>query len=236
MHGLARAAGGQFLLRIEDIDQSRCRAEFVDGIMEDLRWLGLEWDGPVMIQSERLDVYRATLVALIEQGLVYRCWCTRAEIAASVGAPQGDEGPIYPGTCKERADTGDGRPYCWRLDTQKAGDLPQGDVVLARKDTPTSYHLSATIDDAAQGITDVIRGNDLREATHVHRKLQSLLNLPTPRYHYHALLAGPDGTRLAKRHQAPTIQSLRESGTEPLRLIDGMRQGRFPVGFKLIEA
>jgi glutamyl-Q tRNA(Asp) synthetase len=235
-HDLARAAGGQFLLRIEDIDTGRCRPEFVDGIKEDLDWLGLEWDGSVMIQSERFDVYRAALQRLIDQELVYRCWCTRAEIAASAGAPQGDEGPIYPGTCKGRAYPEDGRAYCWRLDTQKAGTLPQGDVVLARKDTPTSYHLSVTIDDAAQGITDVVRGTDLLEATQVHRLLQSLLDLPTPRYHHHALLAGPDRARLAKRHKAPTIQSLRESGSDPLRLIDGMRARRFPFGFTLMEA
>jgi glutamyl-Q tRNA(Asp) synthetase len=235
-HDLARAAGGQFLLRIEDIDTGRCRPEFVDGIKEDLNWLGLNWDGPVMIQSERFDVYRAALQTLIDQGLVYRCWCTRAEIAASAGAPQGDEGPIYPGACKGRAPPSNDRAYCWRLDTEKAGFLPQGDVVLARKDTPTSYHLSVTSDDAAQGVTDVVRGNDLREATHVHHLLQSLLGLPTPRYHHHALLAGPDGERLAKRHIAPTIQSLRKSGSDPLQLIDGMRRGRFPFGFTLMEA
>jgi glutamyl-Q tRNA(Asp) synthetase len=235
-HDLARSAGGTFLLRIEDIDTGRCRAEFIDRIMEDLLWLGLEWDGPVMIQSERFDIYRAALQSLIDQGLVYRCWCTRTEIAASAGAPQGDEGPVYPGTCKGRVAPSNDRAYCWRLDTERAGFLPHGDVVLARKDTPTSYHLSVTIDDATQGVTDVVRGSDLREATQVHRLLQSLLDLPTPRYHHHALLAGADGARLAKRHNAPTIQSLRESCTNPIQLIDGMRSGRFPFGFTLMEA
>lgn len=237
-HDLAHAAGGEFLLRIEDIDTGRCRAEFVAGIFDDLRWLGLEWEGPVMVQSERFDVYRAALDQLIDRELVYRCWCTRSEIAASAGAPQGDEGPVYPGTCKGRTDPGGGRSYCWRLDREKAGAplLPQGDVVLARKDMPSSYHLSVTLDDAAQGVTDVVRGSDLSEATHVHRLLQAILDLPTPCYHHHALLAGPDGERLAKRHNAPTIKSLREAGTDPLRLIDGMRHGRFPFGFALMEA
>jgi glutamyl-Q tRNA(Asp) synthetase len=252
-HDLARSRGGQFLLRIEDIDAGRCRKEFVDGIIEDLRWLGLGWDGPVMIQSARFDHYQAALNQLIAEGLAYRCWCTRAEIALSAGAPQGDAGPVYPGTCRGRAEPPGDLPYCWRLDvagaTTTAGaldwedglaipatPLPQGDVVIARKDIPTSYHLAVTIDDAAQGITDLVRGNDLYEATHIHRLLQALLGLPTPRYHHHPLLAGPDGERLAKRHKSPTLQSLRQGGMEPLRLMDGMREGRFPFGFALMQA
>jgi glutamyl-Q tRNA(Asp) synthetase len=293
-HDLARSRGGQFLVRIEDIDTGRCRAEFVDGITEDLRWLGLHWDGPVIMQSARFDRYQSALDQLIAKGLVYRCWCTRAEIAASAGAPQGDAGPVYPGTCRGRAEPPGDLPYCWRLDvagattsagaldweeglaipvslslskgclasgstfgdeesspstssgtrvgaagkafTVPATPLPQGDVVIARKDTPTSYHLAVTIDDAAQGVTDVVRGSDLFEATHIHRLLQALLGLPTPRYHHHPLLAGPDGVRLAKRHKAPTLQSMRDSGMDPLRLIGGMREGRFPFGFALMQA
>jgi glutamyl-Q tRNA(Asp) synthetase len=241
-HDLAHSRGGQFLLRIEDIDTGRCRSEFVSGIQEDLRWLGLDWDGPVIVQTERFEVYRHALDRLIADGLAYRCWCTRAEIAASAGAPQGDAGPAYPGTCKGRADPGGERPYCWRLNSSAATiqcgapPLPQGDVVIARKDIPTSYHLSVTLDDAAQGVTDVVRGTDLRDATHVHRLLQALLGLPTPIYHHHALLAGPDGERLAKRHNAPTLDALRKSGTDPLRLIEGMRKGCFPFGFALMEA
>jgi glutamyl-Q tRNA(Asp) synthetase len=293
-HDLARSRGGQFLLRIEDIDTGRCRKEFVNGITEDLRWLGLNWDRPVMMQSARFDRYQSALDQFIAKGLVYRCWCTRAEIAASAGAPQGDVGPAYPGTCRGRAEPPGDLPYCWRLDvagattsaealdweeglaipvslslskgclasgstfgdeggspstssgtrvgaadkafTVPATPFPQGDVVIARKDIPTSYHLAVTIDDAAQGVTDVVRGSDLFEATHIHRLLQALLGLPTPRYHHHPLLAGPDGARLAKRHKAPTLQSLRDSGMDPLRLIGGMREGRFPFGFALMQA
>jgi glutamyl-Q tRNA(Asp) synthetase len=244
-HDLARSRGGQFLLRIEDIDTGRCRAEFVDGIIEDLRWLGLHWDGPIMIQSSRFHHYKTALDQLIARGLAYRCWCTRAEVAASAGAPQGDAEPVYPGTCRGRAAPLGDLPYCWRLHAEAAvrlvgnngtPPLPQGDVVIARKDTPTSYHLAVTLDDAAQGITDVVRGNDLCEATHIHRLLQALLSLPTPTYHHHSLLAGPDGTRLAKRHNAPTLKSLRQGGTDPLRLISGMREGRFPFGFTLMQA
>lgn len=251
-HDLARARGGAFLLRIEDIDRGRCRAEFVDGIVEDLRWLGLEWDGEVVVQSDRTALYDDALARLIEAGLAYRCWCTRVEIAASAGAPQGNTGPIYPGTCKGRDDPGDGRPHCWRLDSSaaiaRAGPLSwhdsragtitvdmaaQGDVVIARKDAETSYHLAVTVDDAAQSVTDVVRGEDLFAATHVHRLLQALLGLPAPRYHHHALIMGHDGERLAKRRQSPSIASLREGGADPVNLVAGMRAGRFPFGFAL---
>lgn len=272
-HDCARAAQGSFLLRIEDIDQSRCRAEFIDGIFEDVRWLGLNWDGDVMVQSQRMEVYAEALDSLIARGLVYRCWCTRAEIAASAGAPQGDEGPVYPGTCKGRTDPGGDRAWCWRLDVGAGLELLKeplvlspskdgastssaraelgwadanagfiaaspgllGDVVIARKDVATSYHLSVVVDDAAQGVTDVVRGRDLYHATHIHRLLQALLGLPTPRYHHHPLIAGADGDRLAKRRKAPTLQALREDGVDPVRLITEMREGRFPFGFALIE-
>lgn len=236
-HELARRAGGRFELRIEDIDPGRARPEFADGIAEDLRWLGLDWDGPVRRQSARLDAYAAALERLRGAGLVYPCFCTRreveAEIARSAAAPHGPETP-YPGTCRhlsaaERNRHAD-RPRAWRLDmgvaVARAGPLdfaeaggrvdadpkPAGDVVLARKDAPASYHLAVVIDDAAQAITHVVRGEDLRAATHVHRLLQALLGLPTPAYHHHALVTGADGERLAKRHGAPTLAALREAG------------------------
>lgn len=254
-HDLARGANGRFLLRIEDIDQTRCRPEFENGIYDDLRWLGLDWDGDVWVQSQRTTHYDAALASLIERGLAYRCWCTRAEIAASAGAPQGDEGPLYPGTCKGRTSPDDDRPHCWRLDVAKAMALTgplhwhdavagavtarpdaQGDVVIARKDAATSYHLAVTVDDAAQGVTDVVRGRDLFAATHIHRLLQSLLGLPVPRYHHHALIIGQDGERLAKRRQSPTIQSLRDAGVDPATLVRDMRRSVFPVGFALEQA
>jgi glutamyl-Q tRNA(Asp) synthetase len=234
----------------EPRDAGRCRAEFVDGIYEDLHWLGLDWDGEVVVQSSRTDVYQAALERLIESGVAYRCWCTRAEIAASAGAPQGDEGPVYPGTCKGRTDPGDGRVFCWRLNVAaarvaigplkwidgRAGEVTAdpaslGDVVIARKDAATSYHLAVTLDDAAQGVTDVIRGRDLFASTHIHRLLQALLGLPTPRYHHHALILDEEGDRLAKRRGSISIADLRADGADPLQLIGGMREGRFPVGF-----
>jgi glutamyl-Q tRNA(Asp) synthetase len=253
-HDLARAAGGRFLLRIEDIDTGRCRSEYVDDIFEDLRWLGLNWDGAVMIQSERTGLYETALAQLDALGLVYRCWCTRAEIAAS--APQGDVQPRYPGTCKGRAAAAGDGPHCWRLDMEKAielsgsvldwtegeakliraNPLPHGDFIIARKDAATSYHLAVTIDDAAQGVTDVVRGTDLFASTHIHRLLQAVLGLPTPRYHHHPLIGDEEGERLAKRKRSPSLADLRNAGADPIRLIDGMRRGVFPVGFALIEA
>jgi len=247
-HDLARADGGTFLLRIEDIDGTRSRPEHVEMIMADLAWLGLTWDGPVVFQSARLDRYAAALDRLRAQGLLYPCFCTRAEIAEAMSAPHGP-GAIYPGTCRgidahERMD----EPHCWRLDmamaVSRAGALEwsdagkivravpeeQGDVVLARKDAPASYHLAVTIDDAAQGVTDVVRGRDLFEATHVHRLLQALLDVPKPRYHHHELLVGPDGERLAKRHGAPTLASLREAGVDGRALADDLRRGQLPKG------
>ncbi len=249
-HDLARDAGGRFLLRIEDIDQTRCRLEFLEGIYEDLRWLALGWDGEVRIQSQHGAEHQAALEQLIARGVVYRCWCTRAEVAASAGAPQGDEGPLYPGTCKGRADPGDGRPHCWRLDVKKAMEItgplfwnegwatPQilGDVVIARKDAGTSYHLAVVVDDAAQGVTDVVRGRDLLTSTHIHRLLQALLGLPTPNYHHHALVVGDDGERLAKRKNSPTISSLRAQGYDPAHLMVALRASVFPFGFGLEAA
>ena len=254
-HDYARARGGRFLLRIEDIDPGRTREEFVAGIEEDLRWLGLGWDEHPLRQSARLDLYARALNRLRVEGLVYPCFCTRAEIAASTLAPHGDEGPVYPGTCRplavaERAGRTRREPHCWRLDmaaaTSRVGHLrwedmtagivtaapgPQGDVVLARKDAPVSYHLAVTVDDAAQGITDVVRGADLFAATHVHRLLQALLDLPVPRYRHHPLLLGPDGRRLAKRNGARSLADLRADGADPDDIVKALRSGRLPVGF-----
>ncbi len=251
-HAFARRHNGRFLLRIEDIDGARSRPEHVDGILRDLAWLGLAWEGPVVFQSERLDRYEAARARLDAQGLLYRCWCTRAEIAAAASAPHGEEGPVYPGTCRGRGE-GEG-PYCWRLDMARAvaaaGPLTWrdrgrevaadparfGDVVLARKDTPSSYHLAVTVDDAAQGVTHVVRGKDLYAATHIHRLLQHLLGLPVPDYAHHPLIIGADGQRLAKRHGAPTLASLREAGAHGPALATDLAAGRLPVGFTLAQA
>jgi glutamyl-Q tRNA(Asp) synthetase len=257
-HDHARERAGSFLLRIEDIDPGRTRAGFVDGIIEDVEWLGMMPDGEILYQSERLALYAGALERLKLQDLVYPCFCTRsaiaAEIAASASAPHGPDGPVYPGICRSLPASAQQRraaaePHAWRLDVTKAlrvtGPLswregeteimaePQvfGDVVLARKDAPTSYHLAVTADDAAQGVSDVVRGQDLQAATHIHRLLQALLDLPTPTYHHHALLLGPDGRRLAKRNGAPTIASLREEGADPLELAEALRTGRLPYGY-----
>ncbi|HEX8192789.1 MAG TPA: tRNA glutamyl-Q(34) synthetase GluQRS [Allosphingosinicella sp.] len=257
-HDLARAGGGAFLLRIEDIDPGRSRPEHVDGIIEDLAWLGLNWDGEIVHQSQRLALYGAALERLRTRGLVYPCFCTRsaiaAEIAASASAPHGPDGPLYPGTCRrlapeERARRMAAEPHAWRLDTARAvaaapllywedGDTevhaePEayGDVVLARKDAPVSYHLAVTVDDAAQGVTDVVRGRDLYAATDVHRLLQALLDLPTPHYRHHPLLTGPDGRRLAKRNGAPSLAELRAAGADPAAIAAALRMGEMPCGY-----
>jgi glutamyl-Q tRNA(Asp) synthetase len=254
-HDYARARDGTFLLRIEDIDPGRVRPEYVDGIIEDLLWLGLEWDGEMPYQSERLEHYGEALERLKAEGLLYPCFCTRADIAASVAAPQGPDGaPAYPGTCRGLAGPDLSRPHAWRLDAAKAsaragplywmdGDTevqaePEafGDVVLARKDAPASYHLAVTIDDAAQGVTDVVRGRDLFASTDVHRLLQALLDLPTPTYHHHELLTDAKGVRLAKRHDAPALADLRAAGMDPATLVAALRRGEFPAGYSLGEA
>ncbi|MBB4210967.1 glutamyl-Q tRNA(Asp) synthetase [Rhodothalassium salexigens DSM 2132] len=244
-HDRARAAGGTFLLRIEDIDTGRCRPAFVEGIFDDLAWLGLSWPEPVWRQSARLAVYGDALEALKARELVYPCFCTRAEIAAEVAraasAPHGPEGALYPGTCRalgraERAARlARGDAHAWRLDLGRAratldGPLywhdaeagrvratPEalGDVVLARKDVATSYHLSVTVDDAAQGVSHIVRGRDLFHATHVHRLLQALLDLPVPAYEHHPLILGDDGRRLAKRDRSMTLAALRDAGVAP---------------------
>lgn len=234
-HDVARAGGGRFLLRIEDIDGTRSRAEHVDGIIEDLTWLGLEWD-ELSFQSRRIDLYAQALERLKAAGLVYPCFCTRAEIAASLSAPHGDVAPAYPGTCRALtpADVAARKgPHCWRIDMAKAlaatgplwwhdaamGEVAadpasQGDIVIARKDAPASYHLAVTVDDAAQGVTDVIRGDDLFAATHVHRVLQALLGLPTPAYRHHPLMMDASGQRLAKRTGARSLADMRGEGVD----------------------
>ncbi len=243
----ARRAGGKFLLRIEDIDAGRCREEFVAAIIEDLTWLGLDWDGAVRRQSAHLADYQAALDRLAAAGLVYPCFCTRAAIAAEIAgaldAPQGPEGLLYPGTCRslsaaERSRrVAAGEPYALRLDVAKALAAPlewrdetqgvvvaqplaQGDVVLARKDAPTSYHLAVTVDDALQGVTLVTRGADLFAATHVHRLLQALLGLPTPDYLHHRLLADAAGRRYAKRDRALSLRALRAAGRTPAEVLE----------------
>ena len=240
----AGEAGGRFILRIEDIDRGRCRPAFEDAIYDDLAWLGLRWEEPVRRQSEHMADYAAALARLAEMGAIYPCFCTRNEIAAEIArapaAPHGPEGPVYPGTCR-RIEGGDrdarmaaGAPYAFRLDMERAMTLAgalswhdrergeiaadpaaHGDVVLARKDVPTSYHLAVTVDDALQGVTLVTRGEDLVPATDVHRLLQALLRLPTPDYHHHRLLTDAEGRRLAKRDRAATIRALREAGRAP---------------------
>jgi glutamyl-Q tRNA(Asp) synthetase len=253
-HDYAREREGSFLLRIEDIDPGRVRTEFVDGIIEDMLWLGLEWDDEIAYQSERLDLYAEALARLQEMGLLYPCFCTRADIAASVAAPHGPEGALYPGTCRGLAHADLSRPHAWRLDVAKAmastGPLswsndgervtaaPEtlGDVVLARKDAPASYHLAVTVDDAAQGVTDVVRGRDLFASTHVHRLLQALLDLPVPDYHHHDLLTDAAGERLAKRHGAATLADLRAAGADPGALIEALRRGEMPAGYSLPQA
>ena len=239
----AAAAGGRFLLRIEDIDRQRCRPPFEDAILEDLDWLGLGWEQPVRRQSDHLDDYGSALDRLAALGVVYPCFCTRAEIAAEIAradhAPHGPDGLRYPGTCRavpppERARRRQGEAFALRLDCESAGRLAGplswqdrlagvqataasdlGDVVLARKDTPTSYHLSVTVDDHLQGVTLVTRGEDLMASTHVHRLLQALLGYDTPDYHHHRLLSGGDGRRLAKRERAAAIRDLRKAGRTP---------------------
>lgn len=262
---MARTGGGVLRLRIEDIDGVRSRPEHVAGIIEDLRWLGVEWDGEVMFQSARLALYDAALDRLKADGLVYPCFCTRAEIAAEIAAsgsaPHGSGGPLYPGTCRllsdqERAERIDAHePHCWRLNmaraVARAGPLswqdmdrgtitaqPEraGDAVLARKDAPTSYHLAATVDDAEMGITHVLRGDDLLSATDIHRLLQALLGLPSPLYRHHPLLADAQGKRLAKRTGGIALADLREQGVKPAHLREDLRAERFPVGIRLLSA
>jgi glutamyl-Q tRNA(Asp) synthetase len=240
----ARRAGGEFLLRIEDIDAARCRPPYEAAIYEDLAWLGLAWATPVRRQSEHLDEYRAALAKLAEAELLYRCFRTRAEVLADIGrAPHGPGAPFTGGPLpapQEAALLDEGRPFAWRLSLDAARrrlggfedlrfidmDLgvvdarPEigGDIILARKDLGVAYHLAVVLDDALQGVTHVIRGLDLLAAAHNQRLLQALLDLPTPTYGHHRLLLRPDGRRLAKRDSAETLADLRRRGVTPQAL------------------
>jgi len=230
-----------FHLRLEDIDAARCRPEYAAAILEDLAWLGLCWHGAPRVQSQHLPEYQASLARLGTMGLLYPCFCTRAEIARAQSAPHGMEA-VYPGTCRPGIGTtarlAPGAPYALRLDTAKAAALAGpltfldesrgvitanpsllGDPVLARKDIPTSYHLCVVHDDAVQSITHVIRGEDLFQATHLHVLLQALLGLPTPIYAHHPLLRDAQGNRLSKRDGAPSLRALRQSGTSPQAIL-----------------
>jgi glutamyl-Q tRNA(Asp) synthetase len=260
---MTRAAGGRFLLRIEDIDTTRCRPEFEAAIYEDLEWLGIAWERPVRRQSEYLDRYAENLVKLSEQGLTYRSYESRAEIAQVIAARESrgeawprdpDGAPVYPGrgtvlTATEETRRADAEePFAIRLDMaaaiRRAGSLswresgegpgeetgivtaaPQawGDVILARKETPTSYHLSVVIDDAVQGITHIVRGQDLFWSTSVHRLLQHLLDLPQPRYHHHRLIRDDEGRKLAKSNQSTALRLLRAQGRTPNDIRDFLR-------------
>jgi glutamyl-Q tRNA(Asp) synthetase len=234
-HAIASSAGGRWLLRIEDIDTTRCRPEFTTAILHDLAWLGLTPD-EVVVQSTRRAAHQAALGRLADMGLVYPCFCTRADIAAAAQAPHGAQA-LYPGTCRlldpsEAATRAEAEPHAIRLNVaaaiRRTGPLHwheagtaipadpmiAGDIVLARKDIGVGYMLAAVVDDAHQGITDIVRGRDLLDATPTQRLLQALLDLPAPRYHHHRLLLAPDGRRLAKRDQAQTLESLRASGLQ----------------------
>ncbi|TYO90803.1 tRNA glutamyl-Q(34) synthetase GluQRS [Oceanicella actignis] len=261
-HDAARAAGGRFLLRIEDIDQGRARPEYEQAIIEDLRWLGLRWDAPPMRQSQRMAVYARALDDLRARGLLYPCACTRKDIAQALAAPQevggampalpdgrGPDGPPYPGTCR-RTPPAPGAPVAWRLDMRAAiaalggasavGRLSMrelgagpggetgllrldpdwliarcGDVVLARKDVAASYHLAVVLDDAAQGVTHVTRGQDLFAAAPLHRLLQALFGLPVPVWRHHRLIRDAAGRRLAKRDRDAGLRELRAAGVTP---------------------
>lgn len=248
----AKDAGGRFLLRIEDIDPTRCRPEFEVGIFEDLAWLGLDWEKPVRRQSDHLTDYAAVVEALDRRGLLYRCFRTRKEILDAISdAPHGPAEAARPGphpADEEARLLAEGRPFAWRLSLDRAREAlggaawdglnfieegagpdgesgrikarPEtaGDVVLARKDAGTAYHLAVTHDDAMQKVSHVIRGQDLFEATHIQRLIQALMGWPAPVYRHHRLLAGPDGRRYAKRDRSVTLAELRAGGLTPDRL------------------
>lgn len=241
--GAAQAAKGRFMLRIEDIDTTRCRRDYEAAILEDLAWLGLDWEQPVRRQSEHMADYEAALERLRAEGLLYRCFRTRKELAQDMlSAPHGPVasfrgGPLHAN--EEERFLEEDRPFAWRLSLDaaaervggfnrlsfhnngrkvRANSALAGDVVLARKDVGVAYHLAVVVDDALQGIDHVIRGEDLAEATHIQRLLQALLGLPTPTYRHHRLLTGPDGKRFAKRDRAETLRDLRERGVTPEEL------------------
>ncbi len=254
-HDLARQGGGRFLLRIEDIDGPRSRPELADEFRRDLEWLGLEWD-EVPAQSTRLESYEQVAARLVHDGLLFPCTCTRAEID-NARPRMGPDGAIYPGTCKGRL-LDPHKPAALRLDMdaalaragklgwtdELAGDQPCdprefGDVVLVRKDVPASYHLAATLDDAADGVTLVTRGRDLFHATHIHRLLQHILGLPVPRWHHHPILLDAEGKKLAKSRRSGELghglAERREAGEDGKVLAEQLRLQSFPFGILLSE-
>ncbi len=253
----AHVQRGQFLLRIEDIDSTRSRPEHVQAIVADLEWLELVPDEPVRYQSENVERYRHALDRLNALGLLYRCTCTRSDILAAQTlkpVPHGPDGPHYPGTCRNR-DIDPTKPFCWRINMAEASamsgpiqwtdlvagtffaDAMQfGDVVLWRKDAPASYHLAATVDDAADRISHVVRGLDLFAYTAIHRILQQLLDLPEPLYWHHPLLLDDKGQKLAKSKSSPPLSALRLAGQDGPLLIDNLRQGVLPLGISLSSA
>ncbi|MEW4466343.1 tRNA glutamyl-Q(34) synthetase GluQRS [Parasphingorhabdus sp. JC815] len=262
-YDFARERGGKFLLRIEDIDVGRCKTEYADAILDDLRWLGIDWDGQVVFQSKRLDSYAQAAEQLKQEGLLYPCFCTRSSmrtIRQNNKLEEGPDGPVYPGICrglnkdiaKERASR---EPHCWRLDIKKslgltgkltwhdglrgeqvADPAALGDVVIIPKDNPVSYHLAVTLDDARDGITHVVRGEDLFSSTHIHRLLQALLLLPTPEYVHHSVLVDETGAKLSKSRDSDSLAQLRADGEDGLQAAGRLRKNIFPVGIGLSKA
>jgi len=262
-HDYARERGGRFLLRIEDIDTARSRPEFVEAVLADLHWLGLDWDEEPIFQSKRFDSYAQAAEKLKAMNLLYPCFCTRSsmrELQSEQPQPMGPDGPIYAGTCRhlgddEAKDRMLEDRYSWRLNAERAvhlaGELtwhderrgaitatPEalGDVVLIPKETPVAYHLAVTLDDARDGITHVVRGQDLFASTHIHRLLQALLDLPTPTYVHHPVLLDDSGSKLAKSRDSASLSVLRNAGENGHKLVQGLRSGIFPVGISLTEA
>ncbi|VWX61605.1 tRNA glutamyl-Q(34) synthetase GluQRS [Sphingorhabdus sp. 109] len=262
-HDFARKRAGRFLLRIEDIDSGRSRSEFVEAIENDLRWLGLDWDGDVIFQSERLASYAAAADRLKAMGLLYPCFCTRSDMRQlweQGGRPEGPDGPVYAGTCRHldpqvASKRAAQEPHSWRLDVAKAAAItgplrwiderqgerltqPErlGDVILLPKDMPVAYHLAVTLDDARDGISHVVRGEDLFAATDIHRLLQALLALPTPIYFHHRLLLDDKGEKLSKSRGSASLSVLRAAGEDGYRLVQNLRAGIFPVGISLSQA
>jgi glutamyl-Q tRNA(Asp) synthetase len=256
-HDFARRHGGAFVLRIEDIDGTRSRPEHIAGILADLEWLGLRPDVPVQYQSAHIDRYAEALERLRKIGLLYRCRCTRSAIALAIKSKpvaHGPDGPVYPGTCRG-LDVAADEPHAWRLDMSNAVQLTGpmqwtdlvagrqyadpaqfGDIVIWRKDAPASYHLAATVDDAADGISHVVRGKDLFAYTAIHRLLQALLGLPEPIYWHHPLLVDASGEKLAKSKSSPSLASRRAAGESGPALINALRQGTLPLGISLSDA
>lgn len=256
-HDFARSLDGHFHLRIEDIDGTRSRVEHIAAIRSDMEWLGLQYDGPVQFQSQNIARYEAARDRLIADGLLYRCSCTRSDIANALKSkpvPHGPDGPHYPGTCRDR-DVDPAVPHSLRIDMPKAVALSGllrwvdlaagqqfadpmafGDVVLWRKDAPSSYHLAATIDDAADGVSHVVRGQDLFGYTAIHRLLQHLLNLPEPIYWHHPLLLDTSGEKLAKSKSSPALSERRLARESGIGLINNLRHGTLPLGISLSHA